>query len=210
MKKGFQAAQQMMEEQAADRATRSTAFNFYLKKGESARVVFLEDEPGALVYQLTQKVGDRYEDFICAGDASEYRDLPKRPSLVGYITVMLLGEVKTSNGKVIKNPKRMLAAKSGTLDILQRAHAKRGGLYGKVFEVSRSKNDKSPAAGDMWDYEEAMSESQIKELSEDVEPINFEEVLKPKERTPEQMMKILQGQAEQAEAATRQTEEVEW
>ena len=209
MRKGFDAAQTMMEEQASERASRTGAFNFFVKKGESARIVFLEDEPGALVYQLTHKVGDRYEYFICVGDSADYRDLEKRPSLVGYFTIVQLGEFKGKNGTV-KNPKRMLAAKSQTLDILKRHFAKRGGLYGRVFEVSRSNNDKSPAAGDMWDYEETLDTDALSKLSEDLTPINFEEALGPKERTAEQMRRILQGQAEQNSAKSKETEEVEW
>lgn len=209
LKKGFDAAQTMMEEQAAERAARAGAFNFFIKKGESARIVFLEDEPGALVYQFTHKIGDRFEDFICQGDASEYRDLEKRPTLVGYFTIIQLGEFKGKNG-VVKNPKRTLAAKSQTLDILKRHFAKRGGLYGRVFEVSRSNNDKSPAVGDMWDFEETLDQAALEALNEDITPINFDETLKSKQRSPEQMKKILQGQAEENSAKAKETEEVEW
>lgn len=209
--KGFGDASKMMEENAAAQAARSGAFDFFIKKGESAQLVFLDNEPGAVVYMYTHKVGDRFEDFICAGSPDEYKGFAKRPTLAAYFTVIQLGEFQGRNGKVV-NPRRTLKVKPQTLDILKRQFAKRGGLRGCVFDVTRSNNDKSPAVGDGWDFEEKLSEDQIAKLNEDTSSIKFEETLKAKERTAEQLFKILQGQAEEAQKTSEAPDksEVEW
>lgn len=97
------------------------------------------------------------------------------PYLCGLFTVIDHSEFEY-NGKTYKNQKRILAAKRNTLKLLQKIAAKRGGLAGCTFDVSRT-GAKSPAVGDMYDFSEKRTIAQLKKAHPDVEdwsPADYE------------------------------------
>lgn len=108
---------------------------------------------------------------VCEGGSDPY--------LAGVFTVIDHNEYKASNGKVYKDQKRLFVAKRGTLKVLQKLAAKRDGLAGCTFTVSRS-NDKSAGVGDLFDFEQKRTPKQLLDTygAEACTPANYEEEFK--------------------------------
>lgn len=183
------------------------AFRFYLKKGTSAHVVMLEDDPQAVLYEHTMRFGGNFDNFLCLGPGCPACASGDRPSLTSYFTVMLMtavptvdaprypnpeqpdnrewepdwevrNDVRRKSGALVLNPIQLLPAKRGTAGILRRQWEKRDGLIGALFEVSRSNERTSPAVGSIWDFEKKYDADELNILHPDWKPIDVTEELK--------------------------------
>lgn len=100
--------------------------------------------------------------------------------LVAGFTIINHDSFKLKNGTVIKDQLQLLVCKQATFKLLQKLAAKKGGLVGATFEVSRSSNNVANV-GDMFDFE---GKSTLKELqaeygSDDkiIKPFDFNDIL---------------------------------
>lgn len=163
-------------------------FRFWLKEGESTNVVFLDDDPWAVREHNIKLDGKFGNTFTCLDEAGQKCPLcaaGDKPALTLFWTVMIHGEVSGKNGKVYKNPLRILAAKDATARMLKKWSAKKGGLIGLEFEVERSKGGqrKVAAVGDSWMPDEKHSEKAILKLLGDDQTLTV--------RTPDNLNGVL-------------------
>jgi len=216
IKKGAAAKKAIAEEEAKAEMRKQEAgrmWRFRLRPGEDGQITFLDgelDEDGMLdicyVHQHTVRVNGNWENFICTADVDQTQPCPicesgDRPSFVGLMTVIDHSEYtieKGANaGKKVANQRKLFVAKQGTLKLLTKLAAKRGGLAGCAFDVSRT-GDKEPSVGNQFDfiqkfdsYEEIAEELGLK--LEEVQPANYEEELKY--RSPEELIELGVGKA---------------
>ena len=198
MKRGWAASRQAIEEQKA--AAKNNAFDFYLKNGAGADIIFLDDDPIIAKKHTIPAGAKRYLNFLCLGEGCPGCEAGNRPATVGFFTVLLLthvpavdepkwdsehdwdliedaDEIRTKDGNLIKNPVRLLTAKQGTLGILDRQFDKRDGLVGARFQVFRTHDSKSPNVGDQWDFDTKYTEEQIAILNPNAEPLDYDKAL---------------------------------
>lgn len=184
---------------------KSNAFDFYLKPGGSADIVFLDDEPVIRYLHAVKKDPDRksraFEFFCLESDDCPGCKLGNRAAPVGLFTMLELThlparkvknpdpendddwelikgarEIKTRDGGIVRNPVRLLVAKRDTLMKLSKFHERRDGLLYWRYHIERSEDDKSPKVGDFWDSETLYEEEQVKMLNPDAAPLDYEKV----------------------------------
>jgi hypothetical protein len=174
-------AQQEASAQAARKETQGKAFKFYLgaikqsnpPKWEEASVWFVDGEwspkYNAMIpprwYEHNVLVSGNYTQFICPE-----KTLPamaaKDPAykcpfcatkdycyLASAFTVIDLRPYTTKDGSIIPATRKLFIAKPGSMDTLNKLAAKRGGLVGCRFDISRT-GEKKPGVGDVFDFQE--------------------------------------------------------
>lgn len=150
-------------------------WRFFMKEGESRTLTFLDgtlNEDGLLdvpmVFEHTVMHAGKWENFVCT---EEHEPCPlcaegDRHTLVGLFTIIDHTEHTIqkgpNQGKMVKNQRRLFVAKRTTLKQLQKLSEKRGGMAGCTFEVSRT-GDKSPAVGDMFDFQQQNTADELHE-----------------------------------------------
>lgn len=198
LKKG-KAAQQLHKaaDQKAEAAKAAyeagTVRRFFIKREdeEEATITFLDgdlDDDGMLdavtLWEHNLKINGKWGNIhpctqlqeecpICEGGDNPY--------LITLFTIIDHREWTDKNGNKHSNERKLFACKREVFKRLQKIAAKRGGLAGCTFEVSRSPSDKSPATGDSFDFVEKRTLKQIaKALGLDAEesvPYDYEEVI---------------------------------
>jgi len=158
----------------------------WMPKNTETQLTFLDgnlDDDGvldAMVFHEHQVFmnGNWRNWFVCTQDQEPCPicEGGDNPSLVGVFTVIDHSEFEY-NGKTYKNIRKLFVAKTQTMKQLQKIAAKRDGLAGATFDVSRT-GDKSAGVGDMFDFTEKRSLAQLKKAYPDVTewgPANYEE-----------------------------------
>lgn len=167
------------------RQEQGKAFRFYLKetkKGsgvyEEAPLLFVDGDLGPKGYLIPPRFyehgyifhqGD-YHNIVCpeqtlphkAKEDPSYKcplcEAGDKPYLASLFTVLDLRPYKSEKtGKVIEFTRKLFVAKPQTFELLNKLAAKRGGLGGCRFDVSRS-NKKSPQVGDVFDFQEKLTD----------------------------------------------------
>ena len=161
-------AQQAEVEQQQQQDQKGKLWRFYLKDKEEARITFIDGEvshDGHLIppryYEHSLELNGKWGNFfVCpektmpeAGHKCPICASGNKPSLVALFTIIDHREVKTKKGAIIKDQKRLLVAKSVTMEMLTKIAVKRGGLAGCTFDVSRM-GENSAAVGSMFDFVE--------------------------------------------------------
>jgi hypothetical protein len=217
LKQGNAAKQAMAYEEAKAEERKAEAgrlWRFYVKKGEDAQITFLDgalDADGMLdimmFYEHRLHIAGDWENFVCTSEADQTQPCPicakgDKPSLVGVMTVVDHTKrtiAKGPNaGKVIANRRKLFVAKQHTIRQLNKLAAKRGGLVGVTFDVSRE-GDKDPAVGSMFDfvhkYASLAELAQTLDLKiEDVQPANYQEEIRY--RSPEELLALGVGKVQ--------------
>lgn len=186
------------EEVAAEarKAQNGKMFTFYMKPGEDRQITFLDgelDEDGMLAvpvyHEHVFQMNGSIKEFVCTADVDQSQPCPicekgdSRPTMVGLLTVIDHSEHTIQSGpnagQKRKNERRLFKAKMGTLKLLTKAAAKRGGLTGCTFDVSRV-GEKSANVGSNFDFTKKWDD--LSELAahygldeEGVTPANYEE-----------------------------------
>ena len=183
---------------------RQLPFRFRLKRGESAKIVFLSGAPDEPFEYWEHNIpyGGRWDNyFVCLsknGIVDEYGkplscgfDELYNPYYVGLFSIIDLRGFTKKDGTKINYSLKILPAKISLLDKLRRQASpeKRGNLKGCVFEITRGRDDRSLATGDDLEFIEKLTEEQLKERFPDCKPINFRELIVPP--TPEQIAEIM-------------------
>ena len=173
-------AQRAAAEAEQRRLDQGKMFRFWMKEKEEARITFIDGDlgpDGVLVppryYEHVLFLNGSWNNFfVCpektnpdSGDKCpicESGDKP--PSLVAVFTVIdhraMPSKDKT---KVWKDQKKLLVAKTGTFELLNKHAIKRGGLAGATFDASRV-GDKSASVGSMFDFIEKHDVAELKKL----------------------------------------------
>ena len=152
-------------------------FRFFLKKGEEGKICFVDGELSSKGYLIPPRFyehfvnqGGEWMNVICpqqtnpaSGEKCPICEGKDKPSLVSLFTVIDLRPFVTKDGKTIPFTRKLFVAKPMTFELLNKLAAKRGGLSGCVFDVSRV-GDKSPAVGDMFDFQERYTSEKGAEL----------------------------------------------
>lgn len=165
-------AQQAEIDRQQQREQQGKMWRFYLKEGDEAQITFVDGDlsnEGFLIpprfYEHDLYLNGSYHNFfVCpektSPDAEDKCPLcekgESRPYLAALFTVIDHREVKSTKdpSKVYKDSPRLFVAKTSTFELLNKLAVKRGGLAGVTFDVSRTKGDKIPSVGNVFDFVE--------------------------------------------------------
>ena len=179
MMTGAGAADALAKEEAkASQPNTKGPWRFWLKKGESASITFLDgmltehgtfDTP--MFYEHELEVGGKWGNFIICpqenvgiGGACPACLSEKKPYLIQLFTIIDHREIAGKKG-VYKDTVKLFAAKRTTLAMLTGYAKKRGGLAGWRVDVSRTQEQMSPKVGDIFDFSEKFDLAAIAGLS---------------------------------------------
>lgn len=224
LKTGADSAKIAQQEEAnaqAYKEGKGKLFRFYLKDKEEAKITFIDGDlsPEGLLlppryYEHSLAINGKWGNFfVCpektqpdAGYKCPICESGERPSLVALFTIIDHRVQKSKDGqKVYKDQKRLLVAKTVTMEMLTKIAIKRGGLAGCTFDVTRM-GDTSASVGSMFDFGEkndvTFLRSQFTKETEDpvtkakkqetyFEAANYEDEVVF--RTPDELLKMGMG-----------------
>lgn len=181
LKKGDESAavaQQHAVVVAQQKARQGKAFRFGLmypgKNGASkddceSKVLFVDGDLGPKGYLTPPRFYEHgfvfhqgeYHNLICpqqndpqSGEKCPICEGKDKAYLASLFTVIELKPYTSKKtGEVIPFTRKLMVVKEGMFEMLNKLAAKRGGLKGCVFDLSRTKKQASPN-GDMWDFQE--------------------------------------------------------
>lgn len=174
-KKLLEQAEARDEQRALER---DKLWRFFISKenvGEDFRITFLDGDltdEGMLDIPLwnehTVYHNGRWQSFIEVTDEPDpiKETTGKDPSLVGGLTIIDHSQYKGKNDKVYENKRKLYVPKRKTLAQLTKFAAKKGGLAGTTWEISRS-NEDAASVGDMFEFIEKRTLAELKELYKD-------------------------------------------
>ena len=175
MQGASQAQNAFQAEQTQREVRREQMFRFWLKKGEKARVTFLDgslgengvlEAGGGFYYEHTVNApGKGWSDFVCLREIEGFCPIcagGHNAAYVGYFTVIDHRSITGKRG-TYKDQKRLYVAKQTTYEKLMLRAAKNPevGLTGVTMDVMRSTVDTSPRVGDDFDIVEVRSLPEI-------------------------------------------------
>jgi hypothetical protein len=178
MKKGSAAKAALAHEEAKaeqKKADRGKMFRFWMPADSSREFTFCDGELDAdgmldvlMYYEHNVKLNGNWEQFVCTNEAEGHCvicDLGEYdPALVGVMTGIDHSSHTIKKGpnagKEIKNTRKLLVAKRESLKMLTKHAAKRGGLTGCTFDVSRG-NDKTASIGNQYDFTSKASMTEV-------------------------------------------------
>jgi len=170
-----------------------TAPRFWLRMGEEAVIVFVDDL-GFYVKSHQLNIGGSWNNFVtCIADLQPCPicNSGNRPTLVGYYTVIDTRELVLKDGTKVKNRRVLFPAKNIAINMIADLKKKYNSLVGLAVKVKRY-GQKSPNCGD---YFEVISDKRIalKSLGNEADtPYNYEKLLAPP--TPEELQMLGFGQ----------------
>ena len=177
--RGFREADEIIKKRNEER---SQSLRFWLRKDESADVIFCDDEPfiideHTILYEDDMGSKKSYH-FVCTKE-SEGRcplcEMGNKPVLTGFFTIIDTRRYVGRNEKVYENTKKLLPVKTKMLEILRKKKQMRGSLVGMKVSIYRSTVENSPATGD--DYE-VIGKVENLPPNVDLTPIDYEKEFK--------------------------------
>lgn len=173
------------EENKAGR--KNSAWRFFMKEGETKRLIFLTDDPPIIdehQLKLDGKWGNHYTCLKNLGETCPLCEAGDRPSTVGFYAIIDRTEFTKKDNTKGRDVVRVLAAKFSSLKLFKKYSQKYKGLVGIEFEVDRT-GDKSPNIGNMYTKEATHTVADIEKIlggksADEVIP-NWEEYLAPKD-----------------------------
>lgn len=215
-KKGKDAKEAIQKEDAAAelrKQEQGKMWRFWMPSGDSRAITFLDGDLDAdgmldilMYHEHGVRVNGNWDQFVCTAETDQTQPCPicekgERPALVGVMTVIDHSEHKIKKGqnagKVVTNQRKLFVAKMGTIRTLTTLAAKRGGLAGCVFDVSRTGDDEANV-GNLFDFTHKFDsvEEIANQFDLDVEecvPANYEEEIRY--RSPEELIELGIGKA---------------
>lgn len=175
------------EEHKSEQASKGQVFRFWVPKDKDASITFLDGDltDGVLdisfIYEHNINMNGKWGNFfICTQDEEPCPicEGGNNPSYVGVMTVIDHSEyVSKKDGQVKKDNIKLFVAKRDTIKQLQKLAAKRGGLRGCRFDVSRT-GDKSPSVGNTFDFTEKLTDAQLSaKYGDKAKPVDYETLL---------------------------------
>lgn len=152
-------------------------------------ITFLDgdlDEDGAIenpvFFEHNVKIGGNWTQFVsCQEDEPDpLQESGKEPYLAQAFTVVDRTEYEDDDGNVYPPKKKLFVAKRKTMKQLQKIAAKRGGLAGCTFTISRTGKN-APNVGDHFDFEEKISLKELKKelKAEGVDKEDLDDIIVP-------------------------------
>lgn len=178
---------------AEEKAKRSKGFRFFLKKGETANIIFLEREPFAISEHMVRLEGSkRLHEYTCRRQIGEKCPLCAAgnvPRYTGFLTIIDTrsyeakdGTTKTSTTKILPMTATVLEWWDGVLA----ANAEAGReTVGSMFKFHRTGKAGEPGIGGERLYIKNVKLEDYKFLSQKdgtmriPEPVDFEKVMYP-------------------------------
>lgn len=166
------------------------SLRFWLPKGSDRKVIFLtEGNKAPVLFEHRIRLGGSWNNwFTCLSHLgmecplckfADENDGNGRRKKVMYFTVIDTHEFEDRSGKKRKNLKKLFAAQKDTTEILKRQYLKRleaeQGLRGAMFDIFRTKSDKSASVGEQFDFIKMVDLSSLP----DSEEFDYKELLKP-------------------------------
>ena len=128
----------------------------WMPKGQSKRVVILDDEPFCF-WEHNPKINGKYKGnwFICRhgmpGGCPLCNGSSKR-YYIGFVTVIDVDGFTGKNGESVKNFRLLLPMKLDSLTLFAAKKERKTSLVNAMFELTRTDSDKSPGCGNDWDF----------------------------------------------------------
>ncbi len=188
LKKGADAHAQIEQanKEQEEAAKQQNVFRYRLTPGESGKITFLDGDlnsDGMLdiitYFEHTVKRNEKFVNYPCVSDTEPCPlcMLDNKKTLVGVFSVIDHRSYTSKNGTVYKDTVKLFVCKRPTLELLEKAAVKRGGLTGWTVEAIRGNEKTSAAVGGMFDFETQMTLDEIKAKYEIDGPLNYEEVI---------------------------------
>jgi hypothetical protein len=168
----------------------NNVFRFWMPQDHTTTIIFLDDEPPVYDEHQLQIGGSWKNWFTCKKQFGERcsicEDNKVYPYTAGAYTIIDRSEWTDKKGTVHKDERKLFIAKLDTLKKLKKMSAKRGGLRGCIFEVTRSTSQNSPSTGDMFEFEGKLSEEELEKMFAGKEgdghkPYDYDKILAPKD-----------------------------
>lgn len=168
MKKGVMTSDEIKNKPAYTNSAPNFPREFWLTKGDSARVIILDDSPQVFYYRHFGYIPNNKQSgsavVACLDGASEspspkrcpicnaaLQDQRIKRKLVSHITVLnATGYTDKRSGKQRRFIKTLVALDQEKAQLLMGVFEDRGTLRGIEFKVERTQKDKSPSLGDVW------------------------------------------------------------
>lgn len=188
---------QRLEEEAKARREQSGPRRFWLDRGASAKVVFLDDPDFYCFEHNVPLQGKFFNYYTCIKEVDNcpWCDAGDRGYYLVAATVINTTPQEAKDGRTFKNQKMLLVCKSDLQQKLKRQREKRGGtLKLAALELTRGTAEKSPSSGDNVEFLGKVSIDKLKTLIPDgetddwIRPFDYEEVFAPK--SAEEMRKL--------------------
>lgn len=145
-------------------------FRFFLKQGEEAKITFIDgdlDADGNLtptrLFEHNVQINGKWNNFFPCPELSDPTSGEKCPICAegkfhAYLAALFTiidhrSFTSTTTKKTYVDQRRLFVAKPQTFEMLQKLAAKRGGLAGALFDVSRNNDNQSAAVGSMFDFD---------------------------------------------------------
>ena len=166
-------------DKAAELRKEKNVPRFWLKKGERAKVIFLDDE-GFYCYVHQLNINGSWNNYITC--PAETRPCPicdsgDRATFCAHYSVIDLRSYTKQDGTKVKYSKKILPAKSSAIHRLYDLKKKHGSLVGMLVEVIRYEND--PNCGGTFEVLGKVKDFEKKFKKEDRTPFQLEKVLAP-------------------------------
>lgn len=153
---------------------------FWLKAGEEANIVFVDDV-GFYVKTHQLQIDGSWSNFItCIRDFAPCPicNSGKKSTTTCYYTVIDTREIILKDGTKSKNRKVLFPAKGSAINILADMKKKYGSLVGLAFKVKRY-SDQSPNCGDFFELISKKRVDLTKFGADANKPIDYIKVLAP-------------------------------
>lgn len=188
-------------------------WRFYMRQGDEQEITFVDDDTKPLPLEIDNKkvkvslpvlfreyqlyLNGDWRNWFTVPDDSDDDLLVKqghRASQVAAFTIIDHNEWTDRNGVTHKDVLKTFVVKTSTptFKLLQKQSAKRKGLRGCRFTVSRL-GQKTCNVGDVFEFEEKT------DLPKEIQPVNYLEEFRPK--TKAEMEKIVGSVVEESEEA---------
>lgn len=194
MKKGKDAHEAVAKEEAKAalaKEAKDRMWRYWMPAEAERKVTFLDGEVDAdgmldvpMFYEHQLKINGDFENFVCTQESEGYCPICEKgesqPYLCGVMTVIDHSAHKVKSGpnagKTIQHTRKIFVAKKNTLKILSKIAAKRDGLTGCTFDVSRG-DDHTASVGSQFDFTKKQKLSVLAEeydlKLEDVQPADY-------------------------------------
>lgn len=179
---GFKKARGKRERQEEDyQKKKDTPFDFWLKPGDSAEVVIVDDaEPFFVSLHKVKGSSGRWEDEVCIADTGQTCPLCESTGKEGAYTMILTildrRPYTTRDKKVIKVSKKLMKVKGRNLPKFERQYKKlKGNFRGLKVNCARD-GDKDAAMGEDLDFTGRIKESVLVKFKDLAQPADYAKI----------------------------------
>ena len=172
------------------KAYRKNNYSFYLKKGETRSILFVDDS-FCSVFVHGMRVGGKWSEFTCRSGHPDgkpcefcaYSEIARYRK--SFCTILDLTGYTKKDGEEVKGYRTLLGLKSKASKKWMFQKEESGGLVGKIFRVHRNEDKTSTATGDteVFVKDVDLEDKKYWPLKDGTpvrpEAIKYEEVLEP-------------------------------